>query len=47
MGLIPGAGGTVSLARAIGRHRASYMLFSGRRVALAEAVQWGLVEAAA
>ena len=47
MGLIPGAGGTVSLARAIGRHRASYMLVSGRRVALAEAVQWGLVEAAA
>ncbi|QJR02290.1 enoyl-CoA hydratase/isomerase family protein [Sphingobium yanoikuyae] len=44
MGLIPGAGGTVSLARAIGRHRASYMLLSGRRIGLAEAVQWGLVE---
>lgn len=47
MGLIPGAGGTVSLARAIGRHRANYMLLSGRRIALAEAVQWGLVEMSA
>ncbi len=43
MGLIPGAGGTVSLARAIGRHRTCYMVLSGRRVPRDMAVRWGLV----
>lgn len=43
MGLIPGAGGTVSIARAIGRHRTLWMLLSGRRVKAAQALEWGLV----
>lgn len=43
MGLIPGAGGTVSIARAIGRHRCAWMLLSGRRISAATARHWGLV----
>ncbi|WP_242124226.1 enoyl-CoA hydratase/isomerase family protein [Sphingobium sp. Sx8-8] len=45
MGLIPGAGGTVTLTRAIGRHRTAYMLLSARRIDLATALDWGLVHA--
>jgi enoyl-CoA hydratase/carnithine racemase len=45
MGLIPGAGGTVTLSRVLGRHRTAYMALSARRVALDEAVRWGLVHA--
>lgn len=44
MGLMPGAGGTVSIARAIGRHRTCYMVLSGRRIAAAIAAGWGLVD---
>lgn len=47
MGLIPGAGGTVSIARCIGRQRTVYMYLSGRRIGLSEALAWGLVEPAA
>ncbi|MET0138311.1 MAG: enoyl-CoA hydratase/isomerase family protein [Sphingobium sp.] len=43
MGLVPGAGGTVTVPRAIGRHRACYMMLSGRRIARRVAVDWGLV----
>lgn len=32
MGLIPGAGGTATVARAIGRHRSYWMLLSGKRI---------------
>lgn len=45
MGLIPGAGGTVTVARAIGRHRTLWMLLSARRVGAAQALDWGLVHA--
>lgn len=45
MGLIPGAGGTVSIARAIGRHRTCYLALSGRRIPRDKAAQWGLVTA--
>ncbi|MGN6691311.1 MAG: enoyl-CoA hydratase/isomerase family protein [Sphingopyxis sp.] len=45
MGLIPGAGGTATVARAIGRHRAYWMLLSGKRVDARLAHQWGLVHA--
>lgn len=45
MGLIPGAGGTVTLPRAIGRHRACAMMLSGARVSAATALEWGLVHA--
>lgn len=44
MGLMPGAGGTVSVARAIGRHRTAYMVLSGRRIPAATAAGWGLVK---
>ena len=44
MGLIPGAGGTASLPRRLGRHRACYMAISGRDIDLATALAWGLVD---
>lgn len=47
MGLIPGAGGTVSLARAIGRHRLLWMALGGFRVGAAQALGWGLFHAIA
>jgi hypothetical protein len=43
MGLIPGAGGTVSVARAIGRHRAAWMVLSGARINVTTALEWGLI----
>jgi enoyl-CoA hydratase/carnithine racemase len=45
MGLIPGAGGTASIPRRIGRHRAAWMAISGADVDLATALAWGLVDA--
>ncbi len=45
MGLIPGAGGCVSVARRIGRKRATLMLLSGRRINAATALGWGLIDA--
>jgi enoyl-CoA hydratase/carnithine racemase len=45
MGLIPGAGGTASIPRRIGRQRACYMAISGADIDLATALDWGLVDA--
>jgi hypothetical protein len=45
MGLIPGAGGCVSVARRIGRQRAALMILSGRRINAATALRWGLIDA--
>jgi enoyl-CoA hydratase/carnithine racemase len=45
MGLIPGAGGTASIPRRIGRHRACYMAISGADIDLPTALAWGLVDA--
>lgn len=45
MGLIPGAGGTASIARRIGRERCAYMAVSGADIDLATALAWGLVDA--
>jgi len=45
MGLIPGAGGTASIPRRIGRHRACYMALSGQDIPLGTAMAWGLVDA--
>jgi enoyl-CoA hydratase/carnithine racemase len=45
MGLIPGAGGTVSVARAIGRHRTAWMVLSGKRLSARQALDWGLIHA--
>ncbi|MEQ8263937.1 enoyl-CoA hydratase/isomerase family protein [Pseudohaliea sp.] len=44
MGLIPGAGGCVSVSRRIGRQRTAWMVVSGRRVKAAEALRWGLID---
>jgi enoyl-CoA hydratase/carnithine racemase len=45
MGLIPGAGGCVSVPRRIGRQRAALMILSGRRIGAATALAWGLIDA--
>jgi hypothetical protein len=45
MGLIPGAGGTASIPRRIGRQRACYLAISGRELDLETALAWGLVDA--
>ena len=44
MGLIPGAGGTVSIARRIGRQRTAWMVLGGRRINARTALEWGLVD---
>lgn len=44
MGLIPGAGGTVTVARRIGRQRTAYMTLSGLRLRARSALAWGLVD---
>ncbi len=45
MGLIPGAGGTATIPRRIGRQRACYMAVSGREIDLATGLTWGLIDA--
>lgn len=45
MGLIPGAGGCVSVPRRIGRQRAGLMILSGRRISATAALRWGLIDA--
>lgn len=44
LGLVPGAGGTVSLPRRIGRHRTAYLALSGVRLDATTAHAWGLVD---
>jgi hypothetical protein len=44
MGLIPGAGGTVSLPRRIGRWRTLYLALTGQPLDVATALAWGLVD---
>lgn len=44
MGLIPGAGGTVSVTRRIGRWRTAYLGLTGATIGAAQARQWGLVD---
>jgi enoyl-CoA hydratase/carnithine racemase len=43
LGIIPGAGGTQTLARALGERRAKELILSARRFSASEAHQWGLV----
>jgi enoyl-CoA hydratase/carnithine racemase len=45
LGLIPGAGGTQTLARAVGERRAKEIILCAEPFAAAEALQWGLVNA--
>jgi hypothetical protein len=44
MGLIPGAGGTVSIPRRIGRWRTFYLCVTGHRLDAATALAWGLAD---
>lgn len=44
MGLVPGAGGTVSVTRRIGRHRTAWLALTGARVDATTAHAWGLVD---
>jgi enoyl-CoA hydratase len=45
MGLIPGAGGCVSVPSRIGRKRAALLLLSGNRISAQVALEWGLIDA--
>lgn len=42
MGLIPGAGGTVTLTRAVGRHRLFWLVLGGFRLRAEQGLTWGL-----
>ena len=44
MGLIPGAGGTLSILRRIGRQRLAWWVLSGKKIKSNEALKWGLVD---
>ena len=44
MGLIPGAGGTVSIPRRVGRQRAVWLALSGEELDAPTALAWGLVD---
>jgi hypothetical protein len=44
LGLIPGAGGTVSLPRRIGRHRTAWLALTGQPIDAPTALAWGLVD---
>jgi enoyl-CoA hydratase/carnithine racemase len=45
LGLLPGAGGTVSVTRRIGRWRTAYLVLSGLSIDADTAVTWGLADA--
>jgi enoyl-CoA hydratase/carnithine racemase len=45
LGLVPGAGGTVSLPRRIGRHRTAWLALTGAVLDAPTALEWGLVDA--
>lgn len=45
LGIIPGAGGTQTLARAVGERRAKELILSGKVFSAEEALAWGLVNA--
>jgi len=44
LGLVPGAGGSVSLPRRIGRQRTAWLALTGQRLPAEEALAWGLVD---
>ena len=44
MGLIPGAGGCVSIPRRIGRHRTNYLAVTGMALSAEDALSWGLID---
>jgi enoyl-CoA hydratase/carnithine racemase len=44
LGLVPGAGGTASIPRRIGRQRTAWLALTARRIDAPTAQQWGLVD---
>jgi enoyl-CoA hydratase/carnithine racemase len=44
MGLVPGAGGSVSVPRRIGRGRAAWLMLTGERLPARTALHWGLID---
>ena len=44
MGLVPGAGGSVSVPRRIGRWRAAWLMLTGTRLPAPVALRWGLAD---
>ncbi|OBA98497.1 enoyl-CoA hydratase [Mycobacteriaceae bacterium 1482268.1] len=44
LGLIPGAGGTVSVTRRIGRWRTAYLVLSGNTIDARTALDWALID---
>ena len=44
MGLVPGAGGTVSIPRRIGARRTAWLAITGTAIDAATALEWGLVD---
>ena len=44
MGLIPGAGGTVSICQRIGRHRTAHLAISSAQLGADVALAWGLID---
>lgn len=44
MGLVPGAGGTVSVPRRVGRQRAAWLSLTGTSIDARTALAWGLVD---
>lgn len=45
MGILPGAGGCVSLTRRIGRQKAALLILSGKRLSARQALAFGLIDA--
>jgi enoyl-CoA hydratase len=44
LGLIPGAGGTASITRRVGRHRMALLALGGKSIDATTALHWGLVD---
>jgi len=44
LGLVPGAGGSVSIVRRIGRHRFNQLALSGQKLDAETALGWGLID---
>ena len=44
MGLVPGAGGSVSVVHRIGRWRAAWLMLTGERLPAPTALRWGLID---
>lgn len=44
LGLVPGAGGTASLPRRIGRQRTAWLALTGRAIDAQKAIDWGLID---